>query len=191
MNVALSSEPFMRRARRAYELGRLRAALFAALCLSTALALLGTLLVGPRAAVWAPLTFVLWTWLAWRGGPLLRGARFGVAAGALTFVLPLSVLRPCCRWEGMSMASCTMPEMCVALGAIVGLPMSAWALSRRESRPVEVGIGMWLGVVSAASFKCSALFAGEALGLLGGVALGMLAAGAMGAVTRHRASADS
>lgn len=188
MNAALHSEDLKLRARRAYERGRLRAALFASLCLTTALALLGVMLVGPRAAVWAPLTFVLWTWLGWRGGPLLRGARYGVAAGALTFVLPLSVLRPCCRWSGMTMASCTMPEMCVALGAIVGLPMSAWALSRRESRPVEVGVGMWLGVVSAASFKCSALFAGEALGLLGGVALGMLAAGAMGAVNRQRTS---
>jgi hypothetical protein len=188
MSVALHSEDLKERARRAYERGRLRAAVLAALVLTAALVLLGVLMVGPQAALWAPLTFVLWTWLAWRGGPLLRGARYGVAAGALTFVLPLSLLRPCCRWSGMTMASCTMPEMCVALGAIVGLPMSAWALSRREPRPLEVGIGMWLGVVSAASFKCSALFAGEALGLLGGVALGMLAAGAMGAVNRHRAS---
>ncbi len=81
------------------------------------------------------------------------------------------------------MSGCTMPEVCVALGALAALPFSMWALSAREPRRMQVALGMWLGAVSIATFKCSALFLGEALGLLAGVALGMAAASAIGLLT--------
>jgi hypothetical protein len=189
-NDDVQTGELLARARRAYELGRLQAAAWAALLLATGGALLGTLLVGPRAAAWAPLMFVLWLVFGWRGGALLRGARYGLVAGALTFVLPLWLLRPCCRWGSGGMTTvCTMPEMCVVLGALVGLPLSAWVLSRREAHKLELSAGMWLGVVSVAAFKCSALFYGEALGLLGGLALGMLAASALGSATARASRA--
>jgi mannitol-specific phosphotransferase system IIBC component len=162
-----------RRARRAYELGRLQAAARSALLLAGLGALSSRLLVGPGAIVWAPLTFVLWLFLGFRGGALLRGARYGLLAGAATLLLPLSLLRPCCRWDATGMASCTMPEMCVALGALVALPLAALVFRRGEPHQLHVAAGVWLGVVSVAAFKCSALFMGEALGLLAGLALGM------------------
>jgi len=180
MNARIEVSDLKTRVRRAYELGRLRASAWNALMVATACALLGCLLLGRAALVWAPLTFLLWLWLGFRGGALLRGARFGLLAGGLTLLLPISLLRPCCRFDETGMASCTMPEMCVALGALVGLPLSALLLSRREPRRLTASLGMWLGVLSAASFKCSALFVGEAFGLLGGLALGMLAANAVG-----------
>jgi mannitol-specific phosphotransferase system IIBC component len=166
------------RARRAYELGRLRAAARSALLLAGLGALASRLLIGPRSMGWAALTFALWLVLGWRGGALLRGARYGLVAGAATLLLPLSLLRPCCRWDASGMASCTMPEMCVALGALVALPLSALVLTRREPRQLQLASGVWLGVVSLAAFKCSALFMGEALGLLAGLALGMAVASA-------------
>jgi hypothetical protein len=187
MNGQTEDSALKTHARRAYELGRLRAAARGALLVATVCALLGSLLLGRAALVWAPLTFLLWLWLGFRGGPLLRGARYGLLAGGLTLLLPMSLLRPCCRFDETGMASCTMPEMCVALGVLVGLPLSVLLLSRREPQRLVASLGMWLGVLSAASFKCSALFAGEALGLLGGLALGVLTANAvsmLGARTR-------
>ncbi len=179
-------ETLRRQARRAYEFGRLRGAVVSAALMAGTGAVLGHMLVGPRAALWAPVTFAIWCLVSFRGGILLRGAHYGLVAGALTFLMPLSVLRPCCRWDASGMGSCTMPEMCVAMGALVGLPLSAWALSLCQSRRIEAGIGVWLGVISMAAFKCSALFAGEAVGLFAGAALGVVLATALGS-TRQRA----
>lgn len=173
-------ETLRRRARRAYELGRLRGAVVSAALVAGTGALLGHLIVGPRAALWAPLTFAMWCLASFRGGVMLRGAHYGLVAGGLTFLVPLSVLRPCCRWDASGMANCTMPEMCVVMGALVGLPLCAWALSLCQSRRLEAGFGVWLGVGSMAAFKCSALFAGEAMGLFAGAAIGVVLATALG-----------
>lgn len=189
MTVETASRDLQRRARNAYEWGRLRAAAVLALQIATGGAILSTLLIGVEAAVWAPLTFVLWLWLGWRGGAVLHGARYGLASGAFTFLLPLWVLRPCCRWNASGVVSCTMPEMCVAVGALASLPLATWALSQRESQRLQVSAGMWLGAISVATFKCSSLFMGEALGLLGGIALGMAAASAVGMVSARASQA--
>jgi len=178
----------MARARLAYELGRLRAALLRAALLAAAAAAVGSWLVDTRAWLWAPFTFVVWTLLGWRGGALLTGATYGLAAGAVTCLLPLSLLRPCCRAGMVDMAAtCTMPGMCVMAGALVAVPLAALVMRRCGTRPREAAAGMALGVLSIATVKCSALFLGEALGLLGGVALGIAATAVLDYVPRLRA----
>lgn len=170
----------MSRARRAYELGRLRAALLRASLLGVMAGLASSLWVEPGAWAWAPVTVAIWSFVYWRGGPLLTGARYGLAAGALTFMLPVSLLRPCCRAEMAALTSpCTMPEMCVLAGALVGLPVAFLVLRRGGGRPLQLAAGIALGALSLAAIKCSALFVGEALGLLAGVALGIAATTAL------------
>jgi hypothetical protein len=175
----------MKRARAAYELGRVKIGALRAAWLTLCVAGLGTFLIDARAGFWAPLTFALWTALWWRGGALLRSGYYGLAAGALTFLLPLSLLRPCCR-AGMEGPVCTMPEMCVLAGALVGLPLAVVGLRRARGRLLEAALGMGLGVISLATVKCHALFVGEALGLLGGLALGIAAASAVSALAPQR-----
>jgi hypothetical protein len=172
-------DALLRRARRAYELGRVKQALLRAGLLSAAVACLGTWLVDVRAWTFAPITFAIWAGVWWYGGVLLSSAHYGIAAGALTFLLPLSWLRPCCHPGAMMQGPvCTMPEMCVLAGALVGLPLAALVLRRSEGRTWEAALGMALGVLSLASVKCSLLFMGEALGLFAGLALGIATASA-------------
>jgi hypothetical protein len=177
----------MRRARRAYELGRIKSGSLRAALLTMFVTGLGSLLVDAHAWAWAPLTFVLWTLLWWRGGVLLASAHFGLAAGAITFLLPMSLLRPCCR-PGMDGPVCTMPEMCVLAGALVGLPIALLGLRAAHGRSQEAALGMGIGVISLATVKCSALFIGEAVGLLGGLTLAIAAASAAHALIPNRAT---
>lgn len=179
-------QALMKRARTAYEWGRIKLGGLRAAILTVFVAGLGTWLVGADALRWAPLTFALWTLLWWRGGVLLRSGRYGLAAGAITFLLPLSLLRPCCV-PGMEGPVCTMPEMCVLAGALVGLPLAALGFRHAQGKAHEAALGMGLGVLSLATVKCGALFAGEALGLLGGLALGIVAASAVSVLTPRRA----
>lgn len=187
MTTTANHEPaLMARARRAYELGRLRGALLRAALLALVSAAAGSVLVSSQAWAWAPLTFVLWTFAWWYGGGLLSSARYGLAAGAFTFLFPMSWLRPCCA-AGQSMATCTMPEMCVLAGALVSLPFLSLGMRKGGPRRLETAVGLALGVLSLATLKCSALFAGEALGLLAGLGLGLAAASAVHTPAAHGA----
>lgn len=175
------------RARTAYECGRLRLWLARAAFVTALIGAAALLFVGPGGLAWLPVTFVIWTALGWRGGALLRGGRQGLIAGAFTFVLPMSLLRPCCL-PGAPMSSdcCTMPGMCVLTGALLGLAL-AWFLPRGPgARRIETAAGMALSVSSVAALKCTALFAGEALGLLGGLIAGIAAASTLAALIDHR-----
>ena len=183
-----SESRLMERARKAYEVGRLRGALLRALLLAVGVAAAARSLVDDSAWIWAPLTFALWAAIWWRGGELLIGARYGVAAGAVTYLMPLSLLRPCCRAGMVDMtATCTMPEMCVLAGGVVGVPLAMLVIRRCAAHPFTGAAGMALGAVSVAAAKCGALFAGEALGLLAGVALGITASTALSYAPRLRA----
>lgn len=180
-------DDLLKRARRAYELGRLKQALLRAALLSGAVALLGTWLLDARAWTFAPITFAIWAGVWWYGDVLLSSAHYGIVAGGVTFLMPLSWLRPCCVPGMMNGPVCTMPEMCVLAGALVGLPLAALVLRRSQGRTLEAALGMALGVVSLATIKCSLLFVGEALGLLSGLALGIAAASAFD-IRRPRAA---
>src|SRR5262245_34116014 len=119
-----------RRARTAYELGRGWSALRRAAIVSAFAALLTLLANGHSAMTWLPATILVWTALGFRGGFALRGAWRGLVGGAVLTCAPLAWLRPCC--EGMSGATCTAPEACVALGAGFGA-LVVMAAPRAES----------------------------------------------------------
>ncbi|HEY6877546.1 MAG TPA: hypothetical protein VI299_05980, partial [Polyangiales bacterium] len=118
------------RARRAYELGRVRVAAQSALLLSLAAASIA-LLLGERPWLKLPVTFLVWMGVHHWGRGLLRGARVGAIAGFATSLLPMSWLRPCCA-QG-ALVTCTMPEMCIVNGAAIGLAL-AFFMPRGSSR---------------------------------------------------------
>ena len=178
------------RARRAYELGRLRTASIFAVALATLVAVAAYFAVGPQALPWAAWTLIVWVVVGWRGGAMLHGARRGLYAGALTFLLPLSLLRPCCK-PGLVMTSdcCTRPELCIAAGAAIGLGLALFLPRNKGASRWETAGGMVLGVLSVAVLKCAKLFAGEALGLVGGRAMGVLVVSTVSALRASRATA--
>jgi len=67
--------------RRAYETGRLRTSIRKALYVVVPVAIVACFTTGPAALAWLPVTFVAWVIAHWRGGPLLRGAFFGLVGG--------------------------------------------------------------------------------------------------------------
>lgn len=162
--------------RRAYEWGRLRTSVRRATMVLVPIAVVALVTTGRSALAWLPVTFVVWIMAHWRGGPLLRGAFFGLVGGAVTYALPMTVLRPCCSPDAMKagMECCTMPGACLAAGAFVGFALAAF-VPAGSSRWRTAG-GMALDVASVAILRCATLFAGEAVGLAAGLAAGLLAA---------------
>ncbi|MBL8679120.1 MAG: hypothetical protein JNK05_08130 [Myxococcales bacterium] len=190
MNTETVDVELYRRARRAYELGRLRSASLFAVALSALVAVAAYFAVGAQALPWAAWTLIVWVVVGWRGGALLQGARRGLYAGAATFLLPLSILRPCCK-PGVVMTSdcCTRPELCIVAGGAIGLGLALFLPRSKSASRWETAGGMVLGVLSVAVLKCAKLFAGEALGLLGGLAVGVLVVSSVGALREARAAA--
>jgi hypothetical protein len=163
-----------RAARRAYELGRLRVALWRALWVALPIAGLGLLISGRVALLALPLTFAAWALAHFRGDELLRGSWYGLMGGLVTSLLPMSVLRPCCDMTAAPGASCcTMPGACLGAGALVGVALAAAVPFGRASW-WRTALGIALGMASVAVVKCTSLFAGEAVGLAGGLAGGVL-----------------
>jgi hypothetical protein len=167
-----------RASRRAYELGRLSFAVRHALLATVAVALLSGLMVGRRALVWVPVSLVVITFTEWRGLLLMTGARRGLLAGLASMFLPLSLLRPCCGIDAKAMDAtcCVMPSACWAVGVLVGFGMALLLPKAPPGRGAEAAFGMMLGVLSVAIVRCSMLFVGEAVGLLGGMTAGIVAA---------------
>ena len=196
IDLDLATDRVRRRARFAYELGRVRAGLLRGAGLALAAGAVAWFAVGGQAPAWVPLTFVVAAICEWRGGLLASGARRGLVAGLVTLFLPLALLRPCCGTDvpGPSGACCTMPSACLLAGALFGLSLSLFlpASSRGNdglARGLEATAGMALGASSIAAMRCAGLFAGEALGLVGGLVAGVAAAGlARALLDRRRAS---
>jgi len=163
-------------ARRAYERGRLRTSVRRALLVVAPVGLVTYLVTGRAALTWLPVTLAAWVLANWRGGPLLRGSFFGLAGGAVTYALPMSILRAYCSPEMMARGEdcCTNPTACLAAGALVGFAL-ALTLPGGSSR-WRTAAGMSLGVASVAILRCSTLFAGEAVGLMAGLIAGVVAA---------------
>ena len=88
--AVMAPDCFKERARRAYELGRLK---HAALRSSVALLLTGISVTVCQESVWSLAIggglFALATGLIWRGGVATRAARAGLNAGMLAFAVPI------------------------------------------------------------------------------------------------------
>jgi hypothetical protein len=175
-------------ARRAYERGRVVTSLRRALYVVVPVAVIATLITGRSALVWIPFTLAAWVLAHWRGGTILRGAFFGLAGGAITYSLPMTILRPCCSPAAMTAGGdcCTMPGACLGAGALVGIALAAF-VPPGDAR-WRTATGMALGVASVAILRCATLFAGEAFGLVGGLLAGVAAATAARFVLTRRAS---
>ena len=69
-----------------------------------------------------------------------------------------------------------MPEVCVAVGALLGLSLAVLVPRAPSGCRAIAAVGMGLGVLSVAALRCAPLLMGEAAGPLGGLVTGTLAA---------------
>ena len=165
------------KARRAYELGRLRQGAVRALALAVVAGAGAFVCAGPAALFWLPITVLVWTGIEWRGGALLRGGRIGAGGGLAALVVPVWVFRSCCRAGDAMMGKdcCNMTGACTMVGGAIGLLLAVFLVGAPRRERSERALGMVLALLAVASGKCSELLAGEALGLLGGLAAGAVA----------------
>lgn len=179
-----------RAAKRAYELARLRRAALRAAVLTTALAVLATLLVGREAALPLVGLFAAWTALEWRGTAWLRGARLGMPAGVLSWLVPTAAVDGCCRL-GCALtggACCGVTGACTLFGAVLGLAVGLGVTRGKQPWRLESAAGGALALVAAAAPRCATLVIGESLGLVLGVLAGTLVATAVSVALRPRAA---
>lgn len=181
-----------RRARRAYELGRVKLGVLRALVLAAIVAAIAWLSFGRTGASWLPLTILGWTAIEWRGGAVVRGGRVGAVLGLVALALPLSAFRTCCRAGDamMGMDCCNMTGACAAVGAVLGLTVAVFVARTPRGERVAGATGMGVALLAVASVRCAGLVFGEAFGLLGGLAAGAIASGLVaGVVDRARGTA--
>jgi hypothetical protein len=161
------------RARRAYELGRLRAALRVALYVApmTILSLVGCARPGLNAVMGIAL-LALAVGLLWRGQAYARAASAGLVAGAAPLLIPMFVRSSghCCI-GGACWMVCM--EACIGGGFIAGGIIGFRAMSQRTSRG---GFFVAALVVAALAGSLGCVTGGLA-GVLG-MAAGMLVSGA-------------
>jgi hypothetical protein len=177
-------------ARRAYELGRLRAGALHAVPIAMVVSTLGVLTAGRGVILWALAPWLAWTILEWRGGALRTGGVRGILAGAALLVLPMTWLRPCCT-PGMAIgdgACCTRPSMCLLAGAIVGVLAAAVLPRATKGRLLESAVGLGIGMLSVAAFRCAVLLEGDIGGIVFGLTAGVAAASALRAFAEARAT---
>jgi hypothetical protein len=177
-------ESARRRARVAYELGRLRVGALRSLALAALVGVVTALLYRGAGLAWLVVVALAWTAIEWRGGSLLRGGRIGVAGGLVTLTVPMAAFRSCCRAGDMMLGAdcCNMTGACAAVGAVVGLAMSVFLVRAPRGHRFEMGVGMAIALLAVASVRCAQLVAGEAVGLLGGLAAGAIASSLVAAI---------
>lgn len=184
---------FEARALGAYERGRRRTAIVHALVVALALGVASFMVQGTRALALLPVVVGLVSFAEYRGRLFGQGVRRGTALGLASWLLPMTLLRPCCaNMDPARIAGpcCTMPACCLAAGACLGLLFSLAAPRSRTDRTSEISgaLGLVLGAVTVTAMRCTGLFAGEVFGLLGGVALGAAVVNGTRLVLVRRAS---
>jgi len=167
----MSTEQGLRdRARRAYEWGRLRAALGTALWVAP-MAVVSTLVCG-RPEVTAPVAIALSalvTYLLWRGGDLGRGVRPGLLAGLAPLLLPLGT-----RASGhvcLGGICVLLPTVCVVGGLLSGL-LVALAIFRGLPLRLRVMLPAFAVAGLAGSLGCLLMGLAGVTGMAAGMALG-------------------
>ncbi|HEX8796327.1 MAG TPA: hypothetical protein VF765_35495 [Polyangiaceae bacterium] len=158
------------RARRAYELGMLRLGVTrgaVVACLVGILSVAGV--ISLHSGFWLLPVFVVWSLLGWRGSLVWRGALSGLGPGLAALALPVSLLRPCCA-SMMTATDCSMPQMCIGAGAVLGLVVVLTLPRLRTTAEwARASGGALLAVASIVATRCVTLFVGEVLGLAGGL----------------------
>ena len=178
-----------RATRRSYEVGRLMTALRHAAMLTLLVAVVAGFLFGRRALMWLPITLLAVTFTEWRGMCLLAGARRGLLAGFGSMFLPLSHLASLLRYRRKGDGDRLLHHALGVLGNRSSRRSRDGASSSKGAggQRTQAALGMILGVTAVAVTRCSMLFLGEAVGLLGGMAAAISAAGmARGWLNRRR-----
>ncbi len=167
------SEALIARARRAYEIGRLRTALLYA-APAVPLAALSHSCCIDAPALWSlcAAAFVAIAFSVWRGRSLGAGARAGLAAGLLSWLLPLAA-----RWLGLPMTAAAVP-LCFGAGVASGMVV-AWQARRRQddrawfllAAAVVAGLVGGLGCIIAGAGGLLGMIAGEVIAAVPLVAL--------------------
>lgn len=166
----MEPDPLMLRARRAYELGRLRHALELSVWV---LPLTGiSLLAGTaplHAAGLAFVLFVLVTALAHRGQSLGRATTFGLAIGGAAAFLPVlaRMIEPCC--VGASCGLFCMPA-CVGGGVAAGA-LLGWRAAREKEQRTTFVFAAALTACIACGFGCCKMVG---MGGIFGIAFGLV-----------------
>jgi hypothetical protein len=167
------------RALRAYERGRMWTSFVRAAVVVLATGALSWFVRGHESLLALPLVFVIVVGGEWMGNLVGQGMRRGAALGLVSWLVPMSVLRPCCATMDAAArggACCTMPSCCVATGAVLGLVLAFFAPRANDTKNYMWGsVGLAAGALGVTALRCTGLFAGEALGLLGGITLATLA----------------
>jgi hypothetical protein len=156
----------MRRARWAYELSRIRIALFYALP-ALPLAALSHSCCVESSTLWllcaAAVTIIAAS--VWRGRGLGAGARAGLGAGLLSWLLPLAA-----RSMSLAMSTAAIP-LCFGAGVASGLLVARQVRHRNDERlsfaiaaAVVAGLIGGLGCVIAGAGGLAGMLAGELLG---------------------------
>lgn len=179
--MTVAEKQLTARARRAYELGRLRWALGrgAAAAAVTAVALAVCPSPAAPAACAAGLGVLVAACL-WRGGAWARGARLGFFAGLAPCLLPAASRAFHVCTDAMCLA---MPTVCLTAGVIAGL-LLGWLGLRL---PGHGDRRFWLAAGAAAFLAGATGCLAAGLAGLGGMALGLLA-GAAAPVLAARAA---
>ena len=161
---------------RAYELGMLRLGVARGAAVACLVAILSAAGIARLPSnVWLLPIFAAWTFVGWRGALVWRGALSGLGAGLLALALPLSILRPCCA-SMMTATDCSMPQVCIGAGAVLGLvAVLTLPRLRTPSEWARASGGALLAVVSIVATRCVTLFIGETLGLAAGLLASALA----------------
>jgi hypothetical protein len=158
------------RARRAYELGMLRLGITRGAIVACLVGILSVAGVASLQSIaWLLPIFVVWSVLGWRGALVWRGALSGLGAGLVALAMPLALLRPCCA-SMITATDCSMPQVCVGAGAILGLAV-VLTLPRLHTTAewARASGGALVAVASIVATRCMTLFVGEVLGLGGGL----------------------
>lgn len=131
--------------------------------------------VSLQSVAWLLPILLVWSFLGWRGALVWRGALSGLGAGLVALALPMSLLRPCCA-SMMTATDCSMPQVCVAAGAVLGLGVVlSLPRLRTTAEWARASGGALAAVASIVATRCVSLFVGEVLGLAGGLLVSAVA----------------
>lgn len=169
-SIAMPMDRVASRARRAYELGMVRLGITRGAIVACLVGLLSVAgVVSLHSVGWLLPTFVVWSFLGWRGALVWRGAVSGLGAGLIALALPMSLLRPCCA-SMMTATDCSMPQVCVGAGAVLGLVVVLTLPRLRTTGEwARASAGALAAVASIVATRCMSLFVGEVVGLAGGL----------------------
>ncbi|MEJ7729821.1 MAG: hypothetical protein WKG00_11435 [Polyangiaceae bacterium] len=178
--MAPSDISLPRKARRAYELGRLRSAALRALRVLPVAALMLWMHPGPQALALLGVLAVTVLALLWRGGAYGRAATTGLLAGAVPLVAPVLVRSGghCCI-AGLCAAICMVA--CVGAGLVAGAVVALRAGRERGEHGTFMASAAFVAGLTGV-LGCTVMGAAGILGMLAGLLVASVPVAVRGAL---------